>query len=174
MPKRLDPQKTPIVWQCAFLHGAHSERKVKSMLTLDKIYHASYVLRDVVRETALIHAPKINPECDVYLKPENLQITGSFKVRGAGYTHLAVEPGGKSAWRDRLFCRQPCAGRCAGRGQIWDQVADLPAGRCADLQGGGNKILRRRGLYGAGSLRRCLQTCIRASRREKLYLCASV
>lgn len=92
MPKRLDPQKTPIVWQCAFLHGAHSERKVKSMLTLDKIYHASYVLRDVVRETALIHAPKINPECDVYLKPENLQITGSFKVRGAGYMISQLSP----------------------------------------------------------------------------------
>lgn len=55
------------------------------MLTLDKVYHASYVLKDVVRETALIHAPKINPACDIYLKPENLQITGSFKVRGAGY-----------------------------------------------------------------------------------------
>ena len=62
------------------------------MLTLDKIYHASYVLRDVVRETALIHAPKINPECDIYLKPENLQITGSFKVRGAGYMISQLSP----------------------------------------------------------------------------------
>ena len=55
------------------------------MLTLDKIYHASYVLSDVVRKTALVHAPKLNPECELYLKPENLQVTGSFKVRGAGY-----------------------------------------------------------------------------------------
>jgi len=62
------------------------------MLTLDKIYHASYVLHDVVRETALIHAPKINPECDVYLKPENLQMTGSFKVRGAGYMISQLSP----------------------------------------------------------------------------------
>ena len=55
------------------------------MLTLDKIYHAAYVLKDVVRKTSLLKAPKINPECEVYLKTENLQVTGSFKVRGAGY-----------------------------------------------------------------------------------------
>jgi threonine dehydratase len=55
------------------------------MLTLDKIYHAKYVLNSVIRPTDLIHAPKINPECDIYLKPENLQVTGSFKVRGACY-----------------------------------------------------------------------------------------
>ncbi len=55
------------------------------MLTLDKIYHASHVLKKVVRQTALIRAPKINPDCELYIKPENLQVTGSFKVRGAGY-----------------------------------------------------------------------------------------
>ena len=55
------------------------------MLTLDKIYHAAYVLKDVVRKTALIPAPALNPDCDLYLKTENLQVTGSFKVRGAGY-----------------------------------------------------------------------------------------
>ena len=54
------------------------------MLTLDKIYHAAYVLKDVVRPTSLIRS-KINPDCEMYLKSENLQITGSFKVRGAGY-----------------------------------------------------------------------------------------
>jgi len=53
------------------------------MLTLDKIYHAAFVLRDVIRPTNLIKAPSINPNCEIYLKPENLQITGSFKVRGA-------------------------------------------------------------------------------------------
>ena len=55
------------------------------MLTLDKIYHASFVLKDIIRKTDMIHAPKINPDCDVYLKTENLQVTGSFKVRGAAY-----------------------------------------------------------------------------------------
>ena len=53
------------------------------MLTLDKIYQASFALKTVVRRTDLISAPNINPDSHIYLKPENLQITGSFKVRGA-------------------------------------------------------------------------------------------
>ena len=55
------------------------------MLSLDKIYHASYVLKGVARKTDVLHAPKINPEANVYLKTENLQNTGSFKLRGAYY-----------------------------------------------------------------------------------------
>ena len=55
------------------------------MLTLDKVYHAAFVLKDVVRETALIPSPGISKVNNVYLKTENLQVTGSFKVRGAGY-----------------------------------------------------------------------------------------
>ena len=55
------------------------------MLTLDKVYHAAFVLKDVIRETSLIPSPKINKDCNTYLKTENLQVTGSFKVRGAGY-----------------------------------------------------------------------------------------
>jgi threonine dehydratase len=55
------------------------------MLTLDKVYKASHVLKEVIRPTQCIKAPKINPEADVYLKTENLQVTGSFKVRGAYY-----------------------------------------------------------------------------------------
>lgn len=60
-------------------------RRIYIMLTLDKIYHASYTLQEVLRKTDLIKAPKINPESDIYLKTENLQVTGSFKVRGAYY-----------------------------------------------------------------------------------------
>ena len=55
------------------------------MLTLDMIYHAAYVLKQVVRPTDLIKARGLCDDCDVYLKTENLQITGSFKVRGAYY-----------------------------------------------------------------------------------------
>ncbi|MBQ3133842.1 MAG: threonine ammonia-lyase [Clostridia bacterium] len=55
------------------------------MLTLDKIYHASYVLKPVIRQTDMILAPNLCPGSEIYLKTENLQITGSFKVRGAYY-----------------------------------------------------------------------------------------
>ncbi len=55
------------------------------MLTLDKVYHAQYVLKDVIRPTDLIKAPNLKDGCEIYLKTENLQVTGSFKVRGAYY-----------------------------------------------------------------------------------------
>ena len=53
------------------------------MLTLDTVYQASFVLREVARKTDLIRAPKLFDNEDVYLKTENLQNTGSFKLRGA-------------------------------------------------------------------------------------------
>ncbi|MBR3738283.1 MAG: pyridoxal-phosphate dependent enzyme, partial [Eubacterium sp.] len=55
------------------------------MLTLDKIYKASRVLSEIVRQTDMIAAPKLNPNANVFLKTENLQVTGSFKVRGSYY-----------------------------------------------------------------------------------------
>jgi threonine dehydratase len=55
------------------------------MMTLDLIYKATTVLKDVVRATPLIPTEKLNPDCQLLLKPENLQVTGSFKVRGAGF-----------------------------------------------------------------------------------------
>ncbi|MDE6367619.1 MAG: threonine ammonia-lyase [Muribaculaceae bacterium] len=55
------------------------------MLEISEIFNAAAVLKDVARKTAIIPAPRINPESEVYLKTENLQLTGSFKLRGAYY-----------------------------------------------------------------------------------------
>ena len=55
------------------------------MLKLDNFYKARYELSKVIRQTQVVHAPQVNPECEVYLKLECLQRTGSFKVRGACY-----------------------------------------------------------------------------------------
>lgn len=55
------------------------------MLTLDNVYRAGNVLRDVVKKTDMVYAPKLNQGVDIYLKTENLQITGSFKIRGSYY-----------------------------------------------------------------------------------------
>ena len=55
------------------------------MLTLDKVFNAQTVLKNIIRETNVVRAYGIAPECELYLKPENLQITGSFKVRGSAY-----------------------------------------------------------------------------------------
>lgn len=55
------------------------------MITLEKVYQASVMLKDVVRKTPVLKATGITDVCDLYLKPENLQNTGSFKLRGSGY-----------------------------------------------------------------------------------------
>lgn len=60
------------------------------MLNLEKIYEAQERIKDVVVETPLAFAPYLSEisECDVYLKKENLQVTGAFKIRGA-YNRIA-------------------------------------------------------------------------------------
>ena len=63
------------------------------MLTIDNVYRARNALKEVARKTDVIYAPKLRTDAEIYLKTENLQITGSFKVRGAYYkmTRLSKE-----------------------------------------------------------------------------------
>ena len=62
------------------------------MVTIDKIFHASVVLKGIIRPTPLAKAYGIAPDCNLYLKPENLQYTGSFKLRGSGYKISQMSP----------------------------------------------------------------------------------
>ena len=39
----------------------------------------------MARRTDLIYAPNLLSDAELYLKTENLQVTGSFKLRGAYY-----------------------------------------------------------------------------------------
>ncbi len=55
------------------------------MITLETVYQAAFALKNVIRNTELIHAPNIKEDVDLYIKPENLQVTGSFKVRGSAF-----------------------------------------------------------------------------------------
>ena len=55
------------------------------MLTLDQIFDAQVVLKDIIRPTKVVASDGIAPGCNLFLKPENLQKTGSFKLRGSGY-----------------------------------------------------------------------------------------
>lgn len=52
-------------------------------VTLDRVYKASRVLKEVIRETDMIYAPNLREGANIYLKTENLQVTGSFKIRGS-------------------------------------------------------------------------------------------
>ena len=55
------------------------------MLTLEKITDARNAIGAIVRRTELMKTPLLSSGCELYLKPENLQFTGSFKLRGAAY-----------------------------------------------------------------------------------------
>ncbi len=57
-------------------------------MTLDKIYQAAYTLKGVARKTDLLYAQNLRHDAQIYLKTENLQVTGSFKLRGA-YNKIA-------------------------------------------------------------------------------------
>ena len=56
-----------------------------STLEISEIYKAQHVLKDVARHPKIIGPTELSRDCEVYLKPENLQYTGSFKLRGAYY-----------------------------------------------------------------------------------------
>ena len=57
------------------------------MLTLDQFKEARDVLRGVIHDTNLIYSAAFSKGCgnNVYLKPENMQVTGAYKIRGAYY-----------------------------------------------------------------------------------------
>ena len=62
------------------------------MLTLDKIYQAAFTLKGVARKTDLLYAQNLRHDAKIYLKTENLQVTGSFKLRGAYNKIHALTP----------------------------------------------------------------------------------
>ncbi len=55
------------------------------MLTLEKIRDAERVLKKAIYRTDVVRAGRLTDACELYLKLENLQKTGSFKLRGAYY-----------------------------------------------------------------------------------------
>ena len=62
-----------------------NEADLVASTTIADVYKAAQQLEGVARHTELIHSEFFSEHsgCDVYLKPENLQHTGAFKLRGA-------------------------------------------------------------------------------------------
>ena len=56
-------------------------------LTLEKFEEASDLVREVTTETKLVYSEYFSSQTGnkVYFKPENMQYTGAYKVRGAYY-----------------------------------------------------------------------------------------
>ncbi len=65
------------------------------MLTIEEVYKAQEVLKNVARHTKLVPAT-LHDDAQVFLKPECLQLTGSFKLRGAYYKISQLTPEEKS------------------------------------------------------------------------------
>lgn len=61
-------------------------------LSIDEVYRAQMVLKDVARHPKIIGPTNLSDSCRIYLKPENLQHTGSFKLRGAYYKISQLSP----------------------------------------------------------------------------------
>ena len=64
------------------------------MLTLDKFEEASEKVKEVTTETKLVYSDYFSQQTGnkVYLKPENMQFTGAYKVRGAYYKISTLRP----------------------------------------------------------------------------------
>lgn len=60
---------------------------MSDMLTLEKFEEASEIVKKVTSETKLIYSEYLSGQTGnkVYLKPENMQLTGAYKLRGAYY-----------------------------------------------------------------------------------------
>lgn len=57
------------------------------MLTLEKFEEASETVKKVAQETKLVYSDFYSAQTEnkIYLKPENMQFTGAYKLRGAYY-----------------------------------------------------------------------------------------
>lgn len=63
------------------------KKEVSRMMTLEKFEEATEVVKKVILRTKLVYSEYFSETCNnkVYLKPENMQYTGAYKVRGAYY-----------------------------------------------------------------------------------------
>lgn len=57
---------------------------IDNMINMLDFYKSREMLKDIITETKLLHSPVFSKESNnqIYIKPENLQITGAFKIRG--------------------------------------------------------------------------------------------
>ena len=113
------------------------------MLTLEKFEEAAEVVKRVTQETKLVYSDFYSNQTGnkVYLKPENMQFTGAYKLRG-----------GEKQRAYHRFCRKSCPGSCLCSQMLRCQGSDRDANHNSADQGKQNQKL----WSGSGSLRGCL------------------
>ena len=88
------------------------------MMTLEKFEEASELVKKVTNPTKLVYSEYLSDETGgkIYLKPENMQFTGAYKVRGA---YQYADRRGKAERTDYCFGRKSCPGCCLRSETVW-------------------------------------------------------
>ena len=113
------------------------------MLTLEKFEKASDIVKQVTNPTKLVYSDYLSAQTGgkVYLKPENMQYTGAYKVRGAYYKISTLTEEERERGLIDSFRRQPCPGSCLCGAEIWMQGNDRYADCNTSYQSKQNKKL---------------------------------
>ena len=74
-----------MIWLNFFSRRLQFQNGCDNMLTIERFKEARRTLRGVISKTELVHSKYLSGVYgnQVYLKPENLQVTGAYKIRGA-------------------------------------------------------------------------------------------
>jgi hypothetical protein len=118
---------------CGQTHAAVSGSKCMDIHA--EVTRAEERIRPYVRETPLVHSLALSQAgATAYLKLENIQHTGSFKVRGALNKLLSLTPEQRAGRRDGVVgqSRRRCGLRAEAAGHTWP---DLCAGACLAGEG---------------------------------------
>ena len=111
------------------------------MVTLQMIQEAQESLKGIARKTPLENANRLGE--NIYIKSENLQLTGAFKIRGAYNKIRSLTPEEASHGVIACSAGNHAQGHCSVRHEAGHQVRDLHARGRSHLQGGGHPQLRR-------------------------------
>ena len=67
---------------------------MSEMLTMEAFEQASEIVKEVTADTSLVYSEYFSQQTGnrVYLKPENMQVTGAYKIRGAYYKISTMSP----------------------------------------------------------------------------------
>lgn len=93
----------------------------KNMLTLPAFEAACEAVKKVTQETGLIYSKYFSDHTGnkIYFKPENMQLTGAYKLRGAYYTIGTLTEEERQRGLITAFCRQSCTGGCLCGAVLW-------------------------------------------------------
>lgn len=99
------------------------------MMTLEKFEEASELVKKVTNPTKLVYSEYLSEETGgkIYLKPENMQHTGAYKIRGAYYKISTLTEEEKAKGLITASAGESCTGRSLRSKAIWMQGDDCHA-----------------------------------------------